>query len=145
MGAKILIADDDSFLLRLVGYLFGKEGYETVSAMDGEEALRKIETEKPDLVILDVMMPGIDGLEVCRQLRSHPETAALPIVMLSARSKVSDRIAGLQAGANEYLGKPSDARQVVGCVAALLERTRRMRCLTGAADSLASPTFTMLW
>jgi DNA-binding response OmpR family regulator len=143
MNAKILIADDDPFLLRLVGYLLGKEDYEIVTAMDGEEALERVETEKPDLVILDVMMPGIDGLEVCRRLRSQPETAALPIVMLSARSKVSDRIAGLQAGANEYLGKPSDAHELVACVGALLEHARQVRYLTGAASSLASPAFTV--
>jgi two-component system alkaline phosphatase synthesis response regulator PhoP len=145
MDAKILIVDDDPFLLRLVEYLLGKEGYEIVTATEGEEALKKVETEKPDLVILDVMLPGIDGLEVCRRLRSQPETAALPVVMLSARSSVSDRIAGLEAGTNEYLGKPSDARQVVACVADLLERARRVRRLTSAADRLASPAFTMLW
>jgi two-component system alkaline phosphatase synthesis response regulator PhoP len=143
MNAKILIADDDPLMLRLVGYLLSKEGYEIVTAMDGEEALERVDTEKPDLVILDVMMPGIDGLEVCRRLRSQPETAALPIVMLSARSKVSDRIAGLQAGANEYLGKPSDARQLVACVGDLLGRARQVRYLTGAASSLASPAFTV--
>jgi two-component system alkaline phosphatase synthesis response regulator PhoP len=138
-----LIADDDPFLLRLVGYLLGKEGYQIVTAMDGEEALNKVKTEKPDLIILDVMMPGIDGLEVCRQLRSQLETAALPIVMLSARSKVSDRIAGLQAGANEYLTKPFDAREVAVCVGALLERARQVRCLTNAANSLVAPAFTV--
>ncbi len=143
MNAKILIADDDPFLLRLVRYLLGKEGYEIVTATDGEGALESVETEKPDLVILDVMLPGVDGLEVCRRLRSQPETAALPIVMLSARWKVSDRVAGLQAGANEYLGKPSDVRQMVACVTALLERTRQVRRLTSAADSLASPAFTV--
>ena len=111
--------------------------------MDGEEALKKVETEKPDLVILDVMLPGINGLEVCRRLRSQPETATLPIVMLSARSKVSDRIAGLQSGANEYLAKPFDARQVAVCAAALLERARQVRCLTSAASSLVAPAFTV--
>jgi DNA-binding response OmpR family regulator len=145
MDAKILIVDDDPFLLRLVGHLLGKEGYEIVTALNGEEALEKINTEKPDLVILDVMMPGINGLEVCRQLRGQPETAALPIIMLSARSKVSDRIAGLQAGANEYLGKPFDAREVMGCVTALLERTHQVRRFTDAADGLAPPAFTRLW
>jgi DNA-binding response OmpR family regulator len=143
MNAKILIVDDDPFLLRLVGYILSKEGYDIVTAMDGEEAMEKVGTEKPDLAILDVMMPGIDGLEVCRRLRSQPETAALPIVMLSARTSVSDRIAGLEAGANEYLGKPSDARQMVACVADLLERARRVRRLTSAAGSLVTPAFTV--
>jgi DNA-binding response OmpR family regulator len=142
MEAKILIVDDDPCLLRLVGYILEKEGYEIVTAMDGQEALEKVETENPDLVLLDVMMPGINGLEVCRQLRHQPETAGLPIIMLSARSKVSDRIAGLQAGANDYIAKPFDASEIVACIAALLDRTRLWRCHASLATRLDSPALT---
>jgi DNA-binding response OmpR family regulator len=142
MDTKILIVDDDPLLLRLVGYILEKEGYEIVTAMDGQEALKKVETENPDLVLLDVMLPGINGIEVCRQLRSQPATAALPIVMLSARSKVSDRLAGLEAGANEYIAKPFDASEMAACIAALLDRTRLWRHYGSVANCSVSPALT---
>jgi DNA-binding response OmpR family regulator len=129
MDAKILIVDDDPLLLQLVEHILERDGCKTITAMDGEEALKKVETEKPDLVILDVMIPGIDGLDVCRRLRSQPGTANLPIVMVSARSKVSDRLAGLGAGADEYIAKPFDVGNLTDCIAALLDRTRLSRHL----------------
>jgi len=127
MSAKILIVDDEPNVLRLIGYALEIEGYEIVTAMDGVEALNKVGTEKPDLVILDIMLPRISGIEVCQQLRSKPETVGMPIIMLSARAQVADKIEGLQAGADEYITKPVDSDEMAARVAALLERTRRLR------------------
>jgi DNA-binding response OmpR family regulator len=127
MSAKILVVDDEPNVLRLIGYALQIEGYEIVTAETGVEALSKVETEGPDLVILDIMLPDLSGIEVCQQLRSKPETIDLPIIMLSARTQVPDRIKGLEAGADEYVTKPVDSDEMVARVAALLDRTQRLR------------------
>lgn len=127
MPAKILIVDDEPNLLRMLGYAFHKEGYEVIVGQNGVEGLHKSLHEKPDLVILDVMMPDMDGLEVCRRIRSNLETKNLPIIMLSARSQVSDKIEGLQAGADEYVTKPVEMTEMIARVQALLARTRRLQ------------------
>ncbi|MDX1688671.1 MAG: response regulator [Candidatus Promineifilaceae bacterium] len=124
---KILIVDDDPQLVQLIGYTLYSEGYQTVVAHSGEEALQLVGREQPDLVILDVMMPGMSGIEVCDILREDPETTNLPIIILSARTQVPHRIEGLQAGADEYLTKPISLKEMVARVDALLERTRRLR------------------
>lgn len=124
---KILIVDDDPELVQLIGYTLYAEGYQTVVAHSGEEALQLVERERPDLIILDVMMPGMSGIEVCDVLREDPETTNLPIIILSARTQVPYRIEGLQAGADEYLTKPISLKEMVARVDALLERTRRLR------------------
>jgi DNA-binding response OmpR family regulator len=135
MKAKILIVDDEPMLLRLVGYALHKEGYETVIAKQGEEALGKVRAERPDLVILDIMLPDMDGIEVCRRLRAGPETTTLPIMMLSARGQVPDKIMGLRAGADEYMTKPIHPEELVARVEALLERTHRL-CQTRLGKAL---------
>ena len=127
MKEKILIVDDDPELVQLIGYRLYGEGYQTVVAQSGEEALHVVEREQPDLVILDVMMPGMSGIEVCDVLRDQPETANLPIIILSARTQVPDRIEGLEVGADEYLTKPISLKEMVARVEALLKRTRRLR------------------
>ncbi len=127
MSAKILIVDDEPNVLRFFGYALQIEGYEIVTAENGVEALNKVQAEHPDLVILDVMLPRMSGIEVCQQLRNNPETVGLPIIMLSARAQVADKVRGLQAGADEYVTKPVDSDEMVARVAALLERTRRLR------------------
>ena len=127
MSEKILIVDDDRELLRLIAFPLHRAGYETVGATDGSQALEKVRTEKPDLMILDIMLPGLDGIEVCKRLRGHPETVTLPIIMLSALTAVDDKIKGLEAGADEYLTKPISPKEVVARVRALLERTGRLR------------------
>ena len=124
---KVLIVDDDPQLVQLIGYTLYAEGYQTVVAHSGEEALQLVGRERPDLVILDVMMPGMSGIEVCDMLREDPETSNLPIIILSARTQVPHRIEGLQAGADEYLTKPISLKEMVARVGALLERTRRLR------------------
>ena len=119
---KILVVDDDPNLRRLIGYALQVENYSVITAENGREALDKTQTEQPDLIILDVAMPDMDGLEVCQQLRTEPGTAHLPIIMLSARTQVSDKILGLQAGADEYLTKPVDMDELIVRVTMLLQR-----------------------
>jgi DNA-binding response OmpR family regulator len=129
MSTKILIVDDEPNLLRLIGYALQIEGYEIVTAECGAEGLSKVAEERPDLVVLDVMLPDMTGIEVCQQLRSTPEAAGLPIIMLSARAQSADKIRGLQVGADEYVTKPVDLGEMVVRVGALLERTHRLRQL----------------
>jgi CheY-like chemotaxis protein/MinD-like ATPase involved in chromosome partitioning or flagellar assembly len=127
MSAKILVVDDEPNVLRLIGYALQIEGYEIVTAETGAEALKKVETEGPDLVILDIMLPDLSGIEVCQQLRNKARMIDLPIIMLSARTQVPDKIKGLEAGADEYVTKPVDSDEMVARVAALLDRTRQLR------------------
>jgi DNA-binding response OmpR family regulator len=122
---KILIVDDEPNMLRLLGYALQIEGYQIAAAKSGEEALLKSVSEKPDLVILDVMLPDMDGLEICRRLRTMPETENLPIIMLSALAQTTDKISGLQAGADEYATKPIDPSEIVAKVSAHLRRAQR--------------------
>ena len=127
MSGRILIVDDEPNMLRLGEYALKTAGYETLTAETGMKALKLVQTERPDLVILDLMLPDVSGMEVCQQLRAKPETADLPIIMLSARGRVSDKVSGLKAGADEYVTKPVDWDEMVARVSALLERTRRLR------------------
>ncbi len=127
MGAKILIVDDEPNMLKLLGLNLEKEGYTILAAQDGLQALARAQASRPDLIILDVMMPGMEGLEVCRRLRERPETAAVPIILLSAKGQVPDKVAGLKAGADEYVVKPIDTAELLARVASLLERVERLR------------------
>ncbi len=127
MRAKILVVDDEPSLLRLTGYSLEIEGYEVLTAQTAGEALAKVRSEHPDLIVLDVMLPDMSGLDACRQLRADAETADLPIIMLSARAQVTDRVRGLKAGADEYMTKPFDSEELITRIETLLERTRRFR------------------
>ena len=122
MKAKILVVDDEVDVLRLVGYALENQGYGIVTADTGKEALAKVAAEQPDLVILDRMLPDMSGTEVCVRLRGQPWTRDLPILMLSARALVADRISGLQAGADDYVTKPFELDEIVTRVAGLLRR-----------------------
>ncbi|MGH2587051.1 MAG: response regulator transcription factor, partial [Dehalococcoidia bacterium] len=115
----VLVADDDPNILRLLALYLGKAGFQVEQAADGEEALRKARDLRPDLLVLDVMMPGPDGLEVCRSLR---RTGDLPIIILSARGSDVDRIAGLQFGADDYVAKPFNPVELVARVQSVLRR-----------------------
>lgn len=127
MTAKILIVDDEPNLLRMMGYAMHKEGYEIVVAQTGAEALNKAASLHPDLVILDVMMPDMSGLEVCQHIRANPDLETTPIILLSARTQTDDKIAGLEAGADEYVTKPVALEEMVARVRALLGRAQRMQ------------------
>ena len=116
----ILVADDDEDILALVALRLGRLGYRVTTAADGEEALAAMAAERPALAVLDAMMPRVDGYEVIRRLRAGPETAALPVILLSARARSADAAAGLDAGADLYLAKPFRAQQLAEAVASLL-------------------------
>jgi DNA-binding response OmpR family regulator len=119
---RVLVIDDDPAALRLTGYIFQRAGYEVHEAANGTEGLAKVEEVKPDLVILDVMMPDVSGLEVCQQLRDRSGTAQLPIIMLSAKGQVNDKISGFQAGADDYVPKPVAPEELLVRARALLQR-----------------------
>jgi len=127
VSAKILVVDDEPNVLRMVSYTLQIEGYEVVVAQNGVEALSKIQTQTPDLIILDVMMPDMSGVEVCEKLRKQPDTMDVPIIMFSALSQVSDKVKCLEAGADEYLIKPITPEELVARVKALLGRYRQLR------------------
>jgi two-component system phosphate regulon response regulator PhoB len=120
----ILIAEDESALITLLRYNLEREGYRVLEAQDGEEALLVAAEEKPDLVLLDWMLPQLSGIEVCRRLRGRQETRNVPIIMLTARGEESDRIRGLDTGADDYLTKPFAMTELLARLRAVLRRIR---------------------
>ena len=120
MVKRILAVEDDPNALELMVYTLERKGYQVIPAKDGLEALKKAQDEHPDLIILDIMLPGLDGYEVCRRLRQIPETAVLPILMMSAKARQEDKDAGLKKGADDYLAKPVDPLEMVARVETLL-------------------------
>jgi two-component system alkaline phosphatase synthesis response regulator PhoP len=123
-GARrtILVVEDEPDVRELVRYNLEREGYAVVGAADGEAALAEVARTRPALVILDLMLPGTDGLEVCRRLRARPDSATLPIVMLTAKAAEVDRVLGLEIGADDYVTKPFSPRELVARVRAVLRR-----------------------
>ncbi|MGZ8407293.1 MAG: phosphate regulon transcriptional regulator PhoB, partial [Caulobacteraceae bacterium] len=124
MTPYILVAEDEDALSTLLHYNLDKEGYEVVVAPDGEEALLLVEERLPDLIILDWMLPKVSGIEVCRRLRAKPGSRNLPIIMLTARGEESDRIRGLDTGADDYLTKPFSMSELSARIRAVLRRIR---------------------
>ncbi|MGI5839828.1 MAG: response regulator [bacterium] len=118
---RILVVDDEPALVKALKFNLEKEGFTVITAADGKEALIKAETEDPSLVILDVMLPEVDGFEVCRRLR---RVSAVPIIMLTAKGEEIDRVVGLEIGADDYLTKPFSLRELISRVKALLRRVR---------------------
>jgi CheY-like chemotaxis protein len=127
MGSKILLVDDQAMMLKLMAYPLEQEGYSIITAMTGVEALQKIQSEQPDLVILDVMLPDMNGIDVCRRIRQVLHLTDLPIIILSGQTELSAKIQGLEAGADEYVTKPVDPKEMAVRVKALLARTQRLR------------------
>jgi len=125
MAKRILIVDDDLDSVKLTGLMLERLGYEITAAQSGAQALAKARAEAPDLVILDIMMPAMDGYEVCRRLRADPATAHLPVIMFTAKSQVDDKVAGFQAGADDYLTKPVHSEELASRVEAVLLRSAR--------------------
>ncbi|MBM3509328.1 MAG: phosphate regulon transcriptional regulatory protein PhoB [Alphaproteobacteria bacterium] len=122
--ALILVVEDELALVTMLRYNLEKAGFRVAAAHDGQEALTLIAEAKPDLVLLDWMLPNTSGLEVCRQIRRRPETRDVPVVMLTARAEESDRIRGLETGADDYITKPFSPTELVARVRAVLRRTR---------------------
>ena len=119
---KILVVEDDEDILELIEYNLAKEGYLVRKVMSGEEALALERREKPDLVILDLMLPGLDGLEVCRRLRGNPESSNVPIIMVTAKGEESDIVTGLELGADDYVVKPFSPRVLIARIRNVLRR-----------------------
>ena len=117
---KVLIVDDDPDIRTLYGLLLRREGFEVIEAGSGQEALSKVKAETPTLVLLDVMMPGMNGYEVCQQIKSDPQTAHLPILMISGKTTVADRKNGMSVGADDFLVKTIGPRSLVSRVKDLL-------------------------
>ena len=124
MPEKILIVDDDVETLRLVGLMLQRQGYEIAAASNGTQAISMAQTELPDLIVLDIMMPDMDGYQVTKQLRGMTETATTPILMFTAKSQVDDKVAGYDAGVDDYLTKPVHPAELIAHIKALLSRTR---------------------
>jgi len=121
MTQRILVVDDEPHIVELVRYNLVQEGYDVVTAADGEAALVRARSDRPDLIVLDLMLPGVDGLEVCRQLRRE---APVPIIMLTAKGGELERVVGLELGADDYVTKPFSPRELIARIRAVLRRIR---------------------
>jgi two-component system alkaline phosphatase synthesis response regulator PhoP len=124
MKEKILIVDDEKDIVKMLDYNLKKEGFRTVLAYDGEEALDLASREHPDLIVLDLMLPGIDGLEVCKTLKKESKTAFIPVIMLTAKKQEADKIVGLELGADDYVTKPFSPRELIARIKAVLRRSK---------------------
>ena len=134
-GQKILVVEDEPDIRKLVNYNLAQERFKVIEAEDGEQALKVIQRDKPHLVVLDLMLPGLSGIELCKILRERSETAKLPILMLTAKAGEADRVVGLEMGADDYLAKPFSPRELVARVRAILRRA------DGNADKEAPPAY----
>lgn len=123
MPEKILVVDDEQDIVELISYNLEKEGFAVLKAYDGETALQEVRTRRPHLLILDLMLPGMQGMEVCRRIRSDPEHAALPIIMLTAKAGEVDTVLGLEVGADDYVTKPFSVKELMARVRSLLRRS----------------------
>jgi DNA-binding response OmpR family regulator len=117
---RILVVDDEIYIVHILDFSLGMEGYEVITALDGEQALEKLKTEKPDLIVLDIMMPKLDGYEVCKAIKSSPETRHIPVILLSAKGRNVDQKLGFDVGADDYITKPFSPRKLVERINQLL-------------------------
>ncbi|MEX1071255.1 MAG: response regulator [Anaerolineales bacterium] len=136
---KILVVDDDLDTLKLVGTTLEKQGFLIIAAKDGLEALEKVAQHMPDLILLDIMMPKMDGYEVTRRLRSDPATASIPVILFTAKAQVDDKVAGLEVGADDYLTKPTHPAELVARVRSILKRPVTASILPPSTEEAASP------
>ena len=118
----ILIVEDEKNIIELLKYNLEKEGFRTLVAMRGDRGLETVIREKPGLILLDLMLPGFDGLEICKTIRQNPKTAAIPIIMLTAKTEEADKVIGLELGADDYITKPFSPRELMARVKAVLRR-----------------------
>ena len=120
---RILVVDDEIYIVHILDFSLGMEGYEVITALDGEQALEKLRTEKPDLIVLDIMMPKLDGYEVCKTIKGNSETAHIPVILLSAKGRNVDQKLGFDVGADDYITKPFSPRKLVERINQLLGQT----------------------
>jgi DNA-binding response OmpR family regulator len=125
MSKRILIIEDDVSTSQFLSYTMEYEGFQTLTACDGLEGLRKAQTENPDLIILDIMLPGLDGFELCHRLRTHAATADIPVLILSAKAQDTDKAAGFKMGADYYVVKPAAPEKIVAAVNDILNKKLR--------------------
>jgi CheY-like chemotaxis protein/MinD-like ATPase involved in chromosome partitioning or flagellar assembly len=137
MALKILLVDDDLDTLRLVGAMLQRHGFSIVASNNGPQALVLAEKEKPNLILLDIMMPEMDGYEVTRRLKANPQTASIPIIMFSAKGQVDDKVLGFEVGADDYLTKPTQPRELLAHIKAVLARAQK-----GAGQAATTPPIT---
>ncbi len=123
MSAKVLVIEDEEPISQLLAYNLTKEGFTVAISSDGDEALMAVDEEKPDLVLMDWMLPNVSGIELCRQLRTRSETREIPVIMLTARGEEEDRVRGLDVGADDYVTKPFSMSELVARMRAVLRRT----------------------
>jgi two-component system alkaline phosphatase synthesis response regulator PhoP len=123
--ARILVVEDDRDIAELIAHALAKAGYDAHKVTSGPDALASARAAVPDAIVLDLMLPGLDGLDVCRALRADPDTASVPIIMLTARAEEAERVAGLELGADDYVTKPFSPKELVARVGALLRRAGR--------------------
>ena len=117
---RILVVDDEVYIVHILDFSLGMEGYEVVTALDGEQALEKVAQQKPDLIVLDIMMPKLDGYETCKALKSREETRDIPVILLSAKGRNVDQKTGFEVGADDYITKPFSPRKLVERINAIL-------------------------
>ena len=122
MKEKILIVEDEKDIIKMLDYNLKKEGFRVVDARDAEDALDLAVREHPDLILLDLMLPGMDGLEVCKALKKESKTGSIPIIMLTAKSQESDKVVGLELGADDYITKPFSLRELIARIKAVIRR-----------------------
>lgn len=136
MADRILVVDDDLDSLKLIGLMLQRSGYEVSAANTGSQALAKAAAERPDLIILDVMMPDMNGYEVCRRLRSNVETKSIPIIMFTAKTLIDDKVAGFEAGADDYLTKPTHPSELASRVRTILSRNTQKKAETSLSTTI---------
>jgi two-component system alkaline phosphatase synthesis response regulator PhoP len=124
---KILVVDDEIYIVHILDFSLGMEGYEVVTALDGEQALEKVTSEKPDLIVLDIMMPKLDGYEVCKSIKANAATKNIPVILLSAKGRNVDQKMGFEVGADDYITKPFSPRKLVERINQLLGQTVQER------------------
>ena len=124
---KILVVDDEIYIVHILDFSLGMEGYEVITALDGEQALEKARAEKPDLIVLDIMMPKLDGYETCKILKAEPETKDIPVILLSAKGRNVDQKIGFEVGADDYITKPFSPRKLVERINAILGQSSSQR------------------
>ncbi len=132
---KILVTDDEEDIRELLNYNLQKEGYQVSTASDGEECLSSIKVNKPDLILLDIMMPGMDGIEVCERIKQDPQNSDILICFLTARFEDYSQIAGLEAGADDYINKPIKPKVLLSRIAAILRRKKMFELQSNTKNS----------
>jgi len=120
---RILVVDDEIYIVHILDFSLGMEGYEVITALDGEQALERLKKDRPDLIVLDIMMPKLDGYEVCKAIKSNPETRHIPVILLSAKGRNVDQKMGYDVGADDYITKPFSPRKLVERINQLLGQT----------------------